>query len=94
MANERVEFEVLGQKYTIRSEASPEYVRKLVDYLEATLRDLDPRGGGQEPTKLSILAALHVTDELFRARERSAELPADAAKRIHAMVKLLDGVLS
>lgn len=94
MANERVEFEVLGQKYTIRSEASPEYMRKLVDYLEATLRDLDPGGGGQEPTKLSILAALHVTDELFRARERSAELPSDAAKRIHTMVKLLDGVLS
>ena len=70
MADERVEFEILGQKYTVRSEASPEYVRKLVDYLDATLRDLDPGGGGQEPTKLSILAALHVTDELFRARER------------------------
>lgn len=94
MADERVEFEILGQKYTIRSEASPEYVRKLVDYLEATLRDLDPGGGRQEPTKLSILAALHVTDELLRARERSAEFPADASKRIHAMVKLLDGVLS
>ncbi|HLC41823.1 MAG TPA: cell division protein ZapA [Methylomirabilota bacterium] len=90
MSDERVEFELLGQRYTIRSEASTDYVLKLVEYLEETLRALDQSGQMKEPAKLFMLAALHVTDELFRAREQSAQLPPKMGERIQKLVKLLD----
>ena len=92
MSDERVEFEILGQRYAIRSEASPEYVRKLVGYLEETLRMLDQTGQMKEPTKLFMLAALHVTDELFRARELSTQIPPQTGERIQKLIKLLDEV--
>jgi cell division protein ZapA (FtsZ GTPase activity inhibitor) len=93
MADERVEFELLGQRLAIRSEASPEYVQKLVDYLGEKLRMLEQGSQMREPVKLSILAALHITDEHFKSREQSADLPADAGDRIQALVKILNDAL-
>jgi cell division protein ZapA (FtsZ GTPase activity inhibitor) len=90
MSDERVEFEILGQRYTIRSDASAEYIRQLVGYLEEKLRMLDQSGQMKEPTKLFMLAALHVTDELFRAREQSAQLPPQMGEHIQKLIKLLD----
>ena len=94
MADERVEFELFGQRLTLRSEASPEYVRKLVDYLEEKIRVIERGSQMREPLRLSILAALHITDELFQLREQSAALPPDIRDRIQALVKTLNVVLS
>lgn len=87
----RVEFELLGQKYAIRSEAAPEYVRELVQYIEATLREV---GGPAvpDPLKRLGLAALHITDELFRARAEQARAAGDVNARVDTLLKLLDEV--
>ncbi len=87
----RVEFELLGQRFTVRSEASPEYVRELVAHLERTIRELQDEGN-QDPLKLALLAALYITDELFRVREAQSHEAGDAARRVGALVQLLDQV--
>ena len=94
MADERVEFELLGQRLAIRSDASPEYVQKLVEYLGEKLHVLEQGSQMREPLKLSILAALHITDELFRSRGHSTDIPADIGDRIQALVKMLNDALS
>ncbi len=90
-AAHRVEFELLGQKFTIRSEASPEYVRELVAYIEARLRD----AGGPavtDPLKRLGLAALFITDELFRARAEQARATGAVSARVETLLRLLDEV--
>ena len=83
----RVEFEILGQKVTIRSEASPEYVQDLVAYLEARLRDVG--GDGSDPVRRLTLAALYVIDELFRLRDERSRAEGDAHAKVDALLKLL-----
>jgi cell division protein ZapA (FtsZ GTPase activity inhibitor) len=88
---ERVEFELLGQTYTIRSEASPEYVRELVRYIE---RKLGSVGGdaGSDRVKRLALVTLYITDELFRARDEQARAAGDVDARVGTLLELLNRV--
>ena len=84
----RVEFEILGQKITVRSEETPEYVHRLVAYVEARLREVG--GDGVDPVRRLALAALYVTDELFRLRDERSRAEGDVHARVDALLKLLD----
>ena len=87
----RVELAVLGQTLTVRTEASADYVRSLASYLEdrvATIR----KGGVRDPGTALVLAALDITDELFRAREDVSRREGDVSARLGALVSLLEQV--
>jgi cell division protein ZapA len=87
---QRVDVEILGQRFAIRSEAPPDYVRQLVHYLEARINEIRGDAAGQDPGKLLALAALDITDELFRLREDRSRSDVDATARVGALLKLLD----
>jgi cell division protein ZapA (FtsZ GTPase activity inhibitor) len=84
----RVEFEILGQKITIRSEATPEYVHRLVAYLEDRLQEVG--GDGADALRRLALVALYVTDELFRLRDERSQAEGDVNARVDALLKLLE----
>jgi cell division protein ZapA len=89
----RVEVELLGQKYTIRSAAQPEYVRELAAYLERRMTEIRGNSTGQDPTRLLALAALYITDELFRLRDERSEADRAAGDRVGALRALLDAAI-
>jgi cell division protein ZapA (FtsZ GTPase activity inhibitor) len=85
----RVELSLLGQTLTIRTEATPEYVRRLAAYLEERVTELTS-AGIKDPMAALSLAALDITDELFRAREDRAQQDGDVNTRLGALVEILD----
>jgi len=91
----RVEVEILGQKYTIRSASDSGYVRELAAYLEKRVSDLRGGGGGGQPdaARLLALAALYITDELFRLRDEQREADRAASDKVGALRELLDAVV-
>jgi cell division protein ZapA (FtsZ GTPase activity inhibitor) len=74
---------------TVRTEASPEYVRQLAAYLEDRVAELS-RGGVKDTLAALTLAALDITDELFRAREDKARQDGDVHTRLGALVEMLE----
>jgi cell division protein ZapA len=90
----RVEVEILGQKYTIRSEASPEYVRELAAHVEQRATEIRGGSAGQDPARLLALASLYITDELFRLRDERAEADRDASARLGALRDLLEAAVT
>src|SRR4030095_12070753 len=89
---QRVEVEILGQKYTIRSEADPKHVRDIAAYVEKRAKSVEGQLRGPDPVKALALASLYIADELFRAREDLSKYEGDLPKRIGAMVDLLDAI--
>ncbi|OLD38637.1 MAG: hypothetical protein AUI57_06230 [Candidatus Rokubacteria bacterium 13_1_40CM_2_68_8] len=87
----RIELNLLGQTLTIRSEASPEYLRALAKYLEERVTSLK-RSGVKDPMTALALASLDITDELFRARDDKTRDEGDVGARIGALVTLLEKV--
>ncbi|MBI2879833.1 MAG: cell division protein ZapA [Candidatus Rokubacteria bacterium] len=86
----RAEIEILGQRYTVRGEASPDYIRQMAAYLEGKIQELRRGAGVKEPMRLSVLAGLHIVDELFRAREDQDQV----AGRVDALIALLERTVS
>ena len=88
----RVEVEILGRKYAIRSEASPEYVRALAAHVDQRAREIQGGSTGEDPGRLLALAALYIADELFRLRDDQAVADKDTGERLGALSRLLDSV--
>ena len=63
---ESVEVTIIGQRYMIRGNASREYIRQLAEFVDARIRDVYRNSPGTTPLKASILAALMVSDELYK----------------------------
>ena len=89
MTEGRAEVEILGQRITVRGRGTPEYIRDLAQYLDGKIRAVREQAQVHEPTRLSVLAGLHVVDELFRSREREATL----ATRVEDLVARLGRAL-
>jgi cell division protein ZapA len=89
----RVDVEILGQRYAIRSDAPPDYVRQLVAYVERRVKDIRGDAPGQDMSKILVLTALDITDELFRLREETGKGDIDITARLGALIKLLDAAV-
>ena len=87
----RVELTLLGQTLTVRTEADPEYVRTLARYLEERV-DALKKAGVKDPMAALTLAALDITDELFRTREDQEKQDGDVHARLGALVQMLERV--
>lgn len=87
----RIELNLLGQALVIRSEATPEYLRTLAKFLEERVTALR-LSGIKDPLTSLALAALDITDELFRARDDKTRDEGDVGARIGALVTLLEKV--
>ena len=68
----RVELTVLGEALSIRTSASPEYLRALGAFVEERARALG--AGTRSLTSVLLLTALDIADELF-SDARRAEPP-------------------
>jgi len=69
-----VKVTIVGQELTIRSDATPEHTRQVAAYVDKTIRSILDSGAVVESSRAAVLAALQITDELFRARESQRAL--------------------
>ena len=60
---------IQGQEYTIRSEADPEYVRRIASYVDDRMQEVARSSQQVSSLRVAILAALNIADELFRIRD-------------------------
>ncbi|MBV9773285.1 MAG: cell division protein ZapA [Gemmatimonadetes bacterium] len=84
-----VTVEIGGERHVFRSDAPPEYTRACADHVDTTLRSLSGYQG-LEAHRAAILAALSITDELFRAREEIRRLRDEGEQRAAAAAEVLE----
>jgi cell division protein ZapA len=63
-----VKVTIAGQEITIRSDATAEHTREVAAYVDKAIRGIMNSGAVVESSRAAVLAALQITDELFRAR--------------------------
>ncbi len=85
----RVEFQLLGQTLAIRTAESPDYIRALAKYIDERVTALK-RSGVKDPMTPLALAALDITDELFKTRDDSSRDESDVGKRLSALIAMLE----
>jgi cell division protein ZapA len=106
---EQVTVRIYGETYPLRTEASAARLEELARLVDLRMREVAASGRVVVTSKIAVLAALHIADELFRVREerdrepapeeeraqpRPEALPATDTARIEALVARLDAVLA
>jgi cell division protein ZapA len=63
-----------GDEYTLKSDRPPEYTRAVAEHVDRALKEIQGAGAIVESQKAAILAALAITDELFKAHRSQREM--------------------
>jgi cell division protein ZapA len=72
-----VRVRIVGEEYTLRTAESPQHTQSVAEHVDRTIRAIIASGGVVETHKAAILAALQITDELFRERAATEALTGD-----------------
>lgn len=68
MSTHSTRVRIVGEEYTIRSDVPPEVTRAIAAHVDAAIRKVLESPAITDPGKAAILAAMSITDELFRER--------------------------
>ena len=84
------EIELLGETYTIKSEADPERVRELATYLDSKMREIRSALPKATLLKVVILSAFYVTEELFESRSELSQTVNIMEEKTANILKMLE----
>jgi cell division protein ZapA len=89
-----VRVRILGEEYTVRTDASPERTREVAQYFDRAVRQVMSSGNVAESHRAAILAALQIAGELFEARDVAEELTSSMRALAQDVRHLVDAELS
>lgn len=62
----RVVVDIYGEEYIIKGDATQEYITMIAKYVDKKMRQIANRDPRLSPTKVAVLVALNITDELSK----------------------------
>ena len=85
---------IYGHEYTVRAVADPDYIAEVAAYVDERMRDTELNlDGPQSPTRIAILAAMSISDELFTERRKRLNSLEQIEGRAVTLSNLVDEVL-
>lgn len=89
----RTTVDIYGEKYVVRGDESADYIADVARLVDERMRELARNSKGMSRSRLAILAALNLADELMQERSNpSRQGPDDEilAQKTRYMITLLD----
>jgi cell division protein ZapA (FtsZ GTPase activity inhibitor) len=68
-----IQFEILNDRFTIKSNVPRDYYLRLVEYLKGKIKQIRERVPNLSNSKLLIFAALDIADELMKTKDQSLD---------------------
>ncbi len=82
--------EILGQEYRVKGDSDVERIEMVGRYVDQKMRSLTKGTSLGSSTKVAILTALNIADELYEERQKAAELLRQVDERIRLMTTSLE----
>lgn len=82
---------IYGNDYPIKGNTDVEYIRRVAKYVDSKMREINKNASSDSALKIAILAALNITDELFREQSiHKGPESKETSERIKRITDLLD----
>ena len=89
--NNRITISIFGQEYSVKAPADPEYIKKIAKYVDDKMREVQSGfSSTQSSTRIAILSAMNITDELFNARLKGDVDESAVEEKISTLIDLID----
>jgi cell division protein ZapA len=85
--------EIFGQTYSVRAEGESSYIHDLARFVDSRMKEVAEQTATVDTTKIAILAALNISDDLYRVRKGRMDNPTDALARAERLIRKLDDAL-
>ncbi len=85
-----IEVEVFGHRFSLQGEGDEAYFHELAEYVDTQMRTLAKQTRTSTPTKLAILTAINVTDQLFRQQRQGGEGEIEMDRRAQLLLETID----
>ena len=90
----KITVNLLGKEYTLKGDVDSDYMVKVAKYVDQRLRELQKQLPGLDTTRLSLLVALNLADELFQARQDENHIDRDdlnkMASKTEDLIRMLE----
>jgi cell division protein ZapA len=93
MSGRVVQVDVQGQKYSVRSELEPSYIAEIANYVDQKMQLAASQLTTADATRVAVIAALNLADEVFRARAARAGVEQQVLTRTAAIERMVDEAL-
>lgn len=70
----KVTVEIFNEEYVVRGEENPDYIDMLATYVDRRMKMVQKRNPNLPSTKIAVLTALNLADELNKLQEDYDEL--------------------
>jgi cell division protein ZapA len=81
---------ILGQKYTIKGDATQEYIQQLAGYVTGRIKEVSDNAPNITPLKASILAAINIADELHKLKTEQEDIARSIEEKAVALTRLFE----
>ncbi|HZL84680.1 MAG TPA: cell division protein ZapA [Candidatus Krumholzibacteria bacterium] len=81
--------EIFGSEYHIRADADADYVKTVAVYVDAKMQEIAQNQSLVSSTKVAILAAINIADELFKERRQRQQTEEDVTVKADALAAVL-----
>jgi cell division protein ZapA len=85
-----IEVEVFGQRLTLHGDGDATYAQELAKYVESQMRTASQGMATITPTKVAILAAINITDQLFQQEKRRQAEEAEIERRTSQILETIE----
>lgn len=90
----KVRVNIYGEEYTVLAEGDAEYIREIAAFVDRKMRDIAEKTNNKAPSRVAILAALNIADELYMNRRKEEDDITSVQKRTSDIISLLDEKLA
>ncbi|MDF3822051.1 cell division protein ZapA [Leptospira sp. 96542] len=89
---QKITKQIFGESYTIVGETSAEYIAEVANFVEERLYELGRSLPNASKTKLAVLCALNLADEMFQMKEKAtaSNLNPEIEERTKKIISLLE----
>ncbi len=92
---EKITVEIYHGKYSINKEdKDPLYISSLAEFVDKKIHEIASTSHIADTSKVGILAALDIADELFKSRENKKYSSEKTEDGIKELIKLINNTLS
>lgn len=86
----RVQVKILGEDYTILGDADEETIRSLATMVDERMRELKSAIPNASPTRLAVLCAMNLADELNQLRNSESASHPILEEKTKKLISLLE----
>ena len=89
-----VRVSIFGHEYTVKAPADPEYIKEIAEYVSHRMKEVKKGlSSDQSTSRIAILTAMNIADELFSKKTSSTFDTEDIEDRIQSLVEYIDEFL-